>query len=55
MKKGEQIDKVSKAILKNPERVIKHAKKEHKRAMRRYNKNPDNPNFQDNRYRGFIG
>ena len=55
MTKGEQIDKISKKYVKLTASCKKYVKRIHKRYLRRFSKNINNPNPQHNRYDGFIG
>ena len=55
MKKNEQIDKISKKLVKLKARNKRFVKLMHKRYLRRFSKNINNPNPQHNRYCGYIG
>ena len=55
MDKGEQIDKMSKKLVKLSHKEIAHAKKRHKRYVRRQAKKIDAPHPLTNRYDGYIG
>jgi len=55
MARGEQIDKISKAVVKLTARKKKAQKHAHKRFLRRQRKSINKPHPDHNRYAGFIG
>lgn len=52
---AEQIEKDSKRWIRITPNEVKFAKKMHRRSLRRFAKNIDNPHPQPNRYSGWIG
>ena len=55
MSRGEQIDKVSKELVKINAKEKRFAKWRHKRYLRKIRKDINKQNPQHNRYDGYIG